>query len=101
VANQNPPAITPEQSLSPSGITPESTVASAQLDLQSEVNRLMQEVKRLNEVIADQSAELDSLRQVAQAWAVAQLTEADIRRYEQDEPGLPLEAFIDELEQPL
>jgi hypothetical protein len=61
---------------------------------------LSQEVKRLTQLIADQNEELDAHRKASQAWAVAQVTAADIRRYAQEEPGLPLGAFIDELELP-
>ena len=92
MAHPNPPIIAPE-SRPTSGVTP------PQHDLQNEINRLTQEVKRLSQLVIDQSEELDTYRKAAQAWAVAQVTEADIRRYVQDEPGLPLNAFIDELEQ--
>jgi uncharacterized protein YlxW (UPF0749 family) len=99
MAHQNPATIAPQQLLA-SGITPEAKVASTQLDLQHEVDRLTQEVQRLNQVIAEQREELDAYRKASQAWAVAQVSEADIRLYAQEEPGLPLEAFIDELELP-
>jgi hypothetical protein len=57
------------------------------------------DINRLTQMVSNLSAERDAYRAAAQAWAAAQVTEADIQRYAQEEPGLPLEAFIGELEQ--
>jgi hypothetical protein len=57
------------------------------------------EIDRLNRLVCQLTEERDDYRRAAEIWAAAQISEADIERYGRDEPGVPLESFIDELEQ--
>jgi len=87
MANQIPPTITPNHRAG-LGNHSEANLVSSQLDLQSEVNRLTQEIKRLNQMIADQSAELDSFRKASQAWQWPS-DGGNIRRYAQKNGTAP------------
>jgi hypothetical protein len=64
----------------------------------TDIAQLQSEVRDLSKVVADQAAELEMYHRAALAWAADQITPADIERYAKEEPGLPLEAFIGELE---
>jgi hypothetical protein len=57
------------------------------------------EIERLHERIKQLEAERDAYRRAAYAWALERITDDELRRYEQDEEGFPLDAFIGELEQ--
>jgi hypothetical protein len=63
------------------------------------VDYYVAEIERLNRLVCELTKERDDYRRAAEIWAAAQISEADIERYGRDEPGVPLEAFIDELEQ--
>jgi hypothetical protein len=65
----------------------------------TELAHLRTEVSRLSKVEADLLSQLDMYRRASQAWAAAQITDADIKRYAQNEPGGPIDSFIAELEQ--
>jgi hypothetical protein len=61
--------------------------------------RLRAENERLHERIKQLEAERDAYRRAAYAWALERITDEELRQYAQNEEGLPLEAFIGELEQ--
>jgi hypothetical protein len=109
MSGQVPPTASPDPARIESVLPPP---ASAVDQLHAEISRLTQvvtrltdiaalqsEVRDLSKLAADQAAELEMYRRAAQAWAAAEITEADIERYAEQEPGLLLEAFIGELEQ--
>src|SRR5436305_13621219 len=64
-----------------------------------EVARQRAEYARLAEAVKQLQAERDVYREAAYAWALAEVTEEDLPRYAQEEEGLPLKAFLRELEQ--
>ena len=57
------------------------------------------EIRRLEQVVSDLTYERDSYKRAAQAWVMQQVTEEQIQRYGQEEPGVPLKEFIGDLEQ--
>ena len=54
--------------------------------------RLRAENERLHERVKQLEAECDAYRRAAYAWALEQVTDYKLRRYAQDEEGLPLDA---------
>jgi len=80
------------------GVFPRPELPAPPAATSPELIRLQAEITRLGQVIARLTEERDSYRRAAQAWAMAEITDADIERYGTEEPGLPLEAFVAELE---
>jgi hypothetical protein len=92
-----PPA-TPQQP-----VPPESQAAPPPVEptaLQQRLQQLEAAHARALNTIAALEAERNAYRQAAYQWALAQITESDIERYAQDEDGLPLEAFVENLATP-
>jgi outer membrane murein-binding lipoprotein Lpp len=58
--------------------------------VQAECQRLRTRVQQLEQ-------ERDAYRRAVYAYELEQITQADLQRYAQPEAGLPLEAFLDEL----
>ena len=80
--------------------------ANAPLPPHDEIEQLRQRVKVLEDerardrqLVESLTAERDAYRRAAMAWALADVTDEDIERYAQNEDGIPLEAFIGELEE--
>lgn len=75
-------SILPPQVGLPEGTSPLAT---------TERESLLQRIRELE-------AERDAYRRAAYAWALGQVTQDDIERYSQEEEGLPLAAFLRELQ---
>jgi hypothetical protein len=67
--------------------------------LRERVRQLEEERDRQHQRTAALQAERDTYRRAAYAWALEQIKDEDLKRYAQNEPGLPLDDFIGELEQ--
>lgn len=99
---QSPPEV-PEQigSQPLTGPAPDASAAAMRTEnarLQEQLRQLEDVLRKDRETLAALRAERDAYRRAAYAWALDQITDADLQRYGQDEPGLPLEAFIGDLE---
>jgi len=77
-----------------SAMTPWIEKLSSTLNLES----VQGEIDKLRQAVARLTAERDAYHRVALEWAAAQVTQEEIQLYSREEPGLPLESFIDELE---
>lgn len=81
-----------------------STPSPAPADGNGQANPLQAECERLRQRIVELEAERDLYKAEALAWAIREmerngtLNEEELRRAIEQEDGLPLEAFIDELE---
>lgn len=99
---QSPPEVPDQIGSQPlPGPAPDVSAAALQTEnarLQEQIRQLEDVLRQDRETLAAVRAERDAYRRAAYAWALDQITDADLERYSHDEPGLSLEAFIVDLE---
>src|SRR4051812_5482501 len=89
-------SVVPQNPIAPPGANP--PARDDREFLLQRIQELEQENARARETIAALEAERDAYRRAVYAFVMDQITEEDIARDAQPEEGLPLEAFIGELE---